>query len=244
MALARQFVVGLRLLRFHHRHVGGTLAPHLFHEESLSEQQLRLLLFFLSHLDQSFAVGHLHIRLQHGDGRLVLLAAQSLTTHQYAGFRCLQRMQTAEAIEYGQGGLQGIDIIEGADIGIRIGLRVDGSPEVILYRNHRIDIRKESPDGGYSRRLVVVEVESRLTNSVVMFHGILHTLLHAPRLLGSCLLHVNDQGDECGQCLYTVHILLPSEPDWQRQSYAFFRCWTRAGAQSSSDCLIFRHSDV
>ena len=91
-------------------------------------------------------------------------------------------MQTVEAVEYRQRGLQGVAIIKGTHVRIAIGLWVDGASEVILGTDTRIHIRKKTANGTRLVGLVVVKVECSPLHLVVVLHGILHTLLHRPLL--------------------------------------------------------------
>ena len=106
--------------------------------------------------------------------------------HQFAGLSSSQGMKPTESVEHGQRGRQLITIIKGTHIGIAVGLRVDGASEVILGANASIHRRQETTDSLRFLRLIVVEFQRSLFHLVVMFHSILHALLHCPRLGRGC----------------------------------------------------------
>ena len=96
-------------------------------------------------------------------------------------------MHPVESVEHRQRGLEGITIIEGAHVGITVGLRVDGSSEVILYADIGIDGREESPYRLFLRCQLTVELQLGTLHLMVMRNSILHTLPHGPFLLGNRL---------------------------------------------------------
>ncbi len=103
--------------------------------------------------------------------------------HEYAGLGGFQGMQAAEPVEDRKRGTQGIDIIKGADIGIDVGLRVDGSAEVILRTDPCTHLRQEPPYGCCLVGQAIVQLQFGPLHLVVVLNGILHTPLHRPTLL-------------------------------------------------------------
>ena len=148
----------------------------------LSQQEGCLFHFLLSHRDHSFVVEGVDPCLQGGESRLVLLFAQGVAPHQHTGLGSLQGVQSAEAVEHGQRGIHAVVVIEGAHVGIGIGLRVDGAAEVVLGSYAGIHRWQEIADGTQLRCLVVVEFQFGSLHLMVMLYGILHALLHRPRL--------------------------------------------------------------
>ena len=130
--LTGQFVGRLSLLGFDLCEVGSTLAPHLDQHLCLSQQQVCLTLFLLSHRDRPLVVQGVDPGLQGGDGRLVLLLSQGVAPHEHTRLGSLQGVHSAEAVEHRQRGIHAVVVIEGAHIGIAVGLRVDGASEVVL----------------------------------------------------------------------------------------------------------------
>ena len=174
--------------------------------------------------------------LQHVQGRLVLLLPKSRLPHQHTGLRSTERMQTAEAIEDRQRGRQLITIIKGTDIGIAVGLRVDGTAEVILRSDASIQRRQEPTDGTCLAGLVVVELQRCPFHLMVVLHSILHTLLHGPFSL-RCQLFDSPCQEYHQYLLHTLFVLMV-------QNYSLFLRTPRIMRAPDADCLKIRQSCV
>ena len=183
-------IVCLCMLRLHQCHVGGTLASHLLQQACLTQQQLGFLQFLLSHSYHTFFIRHIDVCLQHIQRSLVLLLPQCLMPHQHTRLGSLQCMQTVETIKHRQRNLYGIAIIEGANIGIAVGLRVYRPSEVVLRTDVGIHGRQEATGSTGLGNLVIVEFQFSLPHLMVVLHGILHALHGSPTRLSLCLCSI------------------------------------------------------
>ena len=187
--LAGQFVVGFCLLRHHLGHVSGTLTAHLLQHLRLPQQQRRLLHLLVGHPYQTFIIRHIGESLQHIEGRQVTLATEGRLSHQFAGLSRLQGMQTAEAVEQRQRRRHLVAVIEGAHVGITVGLGIYGTAVVVLGADACIHVWQESADSARSLGFVVVEFQLGPFHHVVVLHSILHALPSRPILRPCGAIH-------------------------------------------------------
>ena len=172
-----------RIGGLHLGQIGLPLLSNLHHHAGLLQQQLTLGPFFRSNLDASRIIEHLQVTLHDVASRLVLLCSQLALPHQQARLGSPQIVILLQTVEDRDAGRKAIPIIEGADIRIGIGLRVDGTSEIILATDRSFDARKKGSDRPGLFRPIVIHGNMLHPHIPVVRHGILDALVNGPGLL-------------------------------------------------------------
>ena len=161
-----------------------------------------------------------------------------------ASARVSELVQTAESFKNGEGSRKTVSVGEGADIGVCIGLWVDGTSEIVLHIDITAYIGQERADRTGALRLVVIQIIDLLPYLMVMLHSVIHALFHAPDCAGSFLcLDVSGQQkpDESDKVSFRHGV---SCFKFSVQRYGSDRQRTRKWKNTAPHCMIIIQSVV
>ena len=107
-------------------------------------------------------------------------ALYTLATHSPMGASHTQLVVSLKSVEDNERCLQAVAVIEGVDIGVGVGLGVDGASEVHLCAHRAVHFGQEGTDGTCAFGATCVEVVLLQAHRVTVLGGVLHATLHAP----------------------------------------------------------------